>query len=118
MGGQARPVGRIDRCATNRRDLQRRQTGAEDQPLGRRVAETLLPKTMDELRRLITDTSFLSAGPQHSSCQDCFIYDFELSSEARTTPIHMDDTSIGDSGAEALILFLRSLRDAALKARR
>lgn len=92
------------------------QLVAADQRSGRSASQTLLPATMAELRRLITETPIPRTGTPAPSYLDCFIYEFELSSEAGTTQIHADDTTIGNSGAEALILFLSSLRDAALQA--
>jgi len=90
------------------------QVRVEDQRSGRSKNAELPSETMAELNRLLAQATLASTGPSPSGCADCFIYDLDLSSSSETVHIHADDTSIGYSGAQALVNFLRQLRDETL----
>jgi len=49
-----------------------------------------------------------------SACADCFTYELEVVSKARTIRVQADDTALSASGAQTLIDYLRELRDRAL----
>ena len=70
---------------------------------------------MQEISRLLAQTSLPSADRLPSGCADCFIYDVEITSTTGIIRIHADDTSLTDSGAQPLIQFLGELRDRALR---
>ena len=91
------------------------QLTAEDQRAGRVVTQTLSPETTAELGRLIAGTRPTVTNKPGSACADCFIYDLQLHLDAGDIQVHVDDTTLGDSGAMDLIMRLSQLRDAALK---
>lgn len=87
---------------------------ATDERSKRQVTKSLPPQTMDELQSLIAKADLAQAAPTSSSCADCFIYVLEFKSTTGVQRIQVDDVTLPASRAQALILYLRSLRDAAL----
>jgi hypothetical protein len=90
------------------------QLTATDERSGRTVTQTLSAETMVELRRLIAQAGVSGAGGNPSACADCFVYDLMLKSDSGTIQMRADDVTLGDSKAQALISYLRTLRDSAL----
>jgi hypothetical protein len=90
---------------------------AQDHRSGRSVARELTPETVAQLGTLVSQLRIAGGTPPPSACADCFLYDLELESATGTTRVHADDTSMADSGAAAVIGFLRQLGDNALAGR-
>ena len=90
------------------------QLKAEDQRSKRSATETLPPQTTAKLNQLMANAILSSRSVPKSECADCFIYDLEIQSEASDLQIHVDNTTINDSGAAELIAYLSKLRDDAL----
>jgi hypothetical protein len=90
------------------------QLTATDERSRRTATQTLSADTMDELRRLIAQAAISSAAGKPSSCADCFIYDLVLKSGSGTAQMQADDVTLPTSSTQALITYLRSLRDSAL----
>ena len=92
------------------------QLKAEDQRSQRSVTQMLSPQTMARLRQLISNATVSSGPIPRSGCADCFIYDLTIASDGNSSQVHVDDTTLNNSGAADLITFLRQLRDNALSA--
>lgn len=87
---------------------------ATNERSGRTIQQTLPADTLAQLRKLVAALPDSAVAPGPSSCADCFVYTLVLSSPSRNAKISADDTTMSASGAQELISFLRSLRDAAL----
>ncbi len=90
------------------------QLTAKDQRSGRTAIETLPPDSLAQLRQLVEQVAISKSVKPSTSCADCFVYDLVLTSESGTRQMEADDITLGSSGAQALIVYLRSLRDSAL----
>jgi hypothetical protein len=88
---------------------------AQDQRSGRSVTQDLTPDTVARLGALVVALGAITPVAPHSSCADCFVYDLKVDAGGHSVEFHADDTTLADSGAEALIQALQALRDAALK---
>jgi len=89
---------------------------AEDVRSGRTVSKLLSEATMTELNQLVAETTLSTIERPPSVCADCFIYELEITSTTGVVRVQADDTNLGESGAQMLILFLREIRDQALRA--
>ncbi len=87
---------------------------ARNERSNQQITKSLPPQAMDELRSLIASTNLVAAQPKPSACADCFIYVLEYDSAGGVQKIQVDDVTLPNSGAQPLILYVRSLRDEAL----
>lgn len=87
---------------------------AEDERMGRTARLNLTPGQLSELDSLRQALTPSTTGRLPSACADCFIYELEIRSKSGLIQIQADDTTLGASGAQALIDYLRQLRDRAL----
>lgn len=71
-----------------------------------------LSKLQDLLISSVRNSS--PRGP-NGACADCFIYTIEFSGGGKTFTATVDDTTIGDSGLEPLVTFLRGIIEGELK---
>ncbi len=90
------------------------QLTATNERSGREVTQSLSPETMAEVRGLLGSVDLAKTPQPSSACADCFVYVLEFASSSKTGRIEADDATLGNSGAQDLILLLRSLRDSAL----
>jgi len=74
----------------------------------------LTDQELSELKKLITEMKF-TAPQTDSGCADCFGYSLEIESGGRKMIAGSDDVTLGDSGMEPLVDYLRGLMDTALK---
>ena len=87
---------------------------AADKRSGHNVVGQLPPASMAELSPLYARALSPAPTPQGSACADCFVYDVDIASQDASARIHLDDTTLADSPAEPLILYLIKARDTAL----
>jgi hypothetical protein len=87
---------------------------AADERSGHKVVQQLPPASMAELGQLYARGLSPAPTPQQSACADCFVYDLDIASLDGTASIRLDDTTLADSPAEPLILYLIKVRDTAL----
>ncbi len=90
------------------------QLTAKDGRSGRTAIETISPDSLNQLRQLVQQSAISESVKPSPSCADCFVYNLALTTDAGTREMKADDVSLGNSGAQALIEYLRSLRDSAL----
>ncbi len=90
------------------------QLTARDQRSGRTAIEMLPTDSLAQLRQLVQEAAISESIKPSTSCADCFLYSLALTSDSGTQRMEADDVTLGSSGAQALIAYLRSLRDAAL----
>ena len=88
---------------------------AEDQRSGKKVSRQLDAATLEKLAGLAAAVAASTPQSPHSSCADCFLYDLQVTSGARTVHVQADDTTLAASGAQELVSLLNQLRDGALK---
>ncbi len=88
---------------------------AENVRLGKRASRQLDAATLDQLSGLVSAIPASTPQLPASKCADCFLYDLQITSGARTIHIQADDTTLAASGAGELVGLLRGLRDATLK---
>lgn len=88
---------------------------AQDERSARTVTQAVPADTMSALNGLVAGTELSQKERLPSACADCFIYDLELVTPNGTTRVRADDTTVGDSGAQALIQLLGKMRDQALR---
>jgi len=85
-----------------------------DKRSGHNVVGQLPRDSIAELSQLYARALSPAPTPRESACADCFLYDLEIASQDASANIHLDDTTLADSPAEPLILYLIKLRDTAL----
>lgn len=90
------------------------QLTATDLRSGRTATQSLSPDTMAELRRLMAQAAISDVPGKPSSCADCFVYNLTLKSNSGTVQMQADDSTLGNSPAQPLISYLRSLGDSTL----
>ena len=90
------------------------QLKAEDQRAGKQVTRTLPPATIARLARMYSSLLGKPAQTVPSVCADCFVYDLQIMNGSARVHMQLDDTSLADSGAGALVSLLQQLRDEAL----
>ena len=85
-----------------------------DERTGDKTAGELTEEELAGLEELIS-TLDVSTSNESSACADCFEYEIEIDSGGRKMIVNADDLTLGDSGAGALVQFLREKMDTALK---
>jgi hypothetical protein len=88
---------------------------AQDLRSGRTVTQAVPADTMSALNGLVAGIELSQKERLPSACADCFIYDLEIVTPNGTTRVRADDTTVSDSGAQALIQLLGKMRDQALQ---
>ncbi len=88
---------------------------AQDQRAGRTVTQAVPADTTSTLNGLIAGIELSQKERLSSACADCFIYDLEIVTPNGTTRVRADDSTVGDSGAQAIIQMLGKMRDQALR---
>ncbi len=88
---------------------------AENLRSGSTATRQLDAATLGKLSGLVSAIPASTPQLPASKCADCFLYDLQITSGARTIHIQADDTTLAASGADQLIGLLRELRDTALK---
>jgi hypothetical protein len=92
------------------------QMTASDKRSGATANRVLSPEEIQAIGKLYSQALSAEQPLQPSACADCYIYDLDLTSDAKTVNIHLDDTNLSGSAAEPLVTYLRQLRDSALTA--
>lgn len=88
----------------------------KDDRSGKRVTKELASGELSALKNIVINSEHLSMeSRQTSGCADCFVYDLLIVGSGKKFSIQLDDTTLPDSGMEALIIYLRNLIDAVLK---
>jgi hypothetical protein len=87
---------------------------AQDQRAGKNVDQSLSPEMIGQLTALIAGLRVSPDAGTSPGCADCFIYELEIHSGGSVSKTRVDDVTIGRSGVEELITFLRRLRNGAL----
>src|SRR5262245_54583934 len=90
------------------------QLRAQNQRTGKSIEQALSQETISQLASLITDLKVSKDAATSPGCADCFIYEIEIGSGGSITKTRVDDITIGASGLEELVAFLRRLRNNAL----
>jgi hypothetical protein len=90
------------------------QLTAADQHAGRTISQTLSRETVSALQTKVLSVDLTKVPQSPTSCADCFLYDLQITSAGGSQGVRVDDTTLGASGLEPLIMLLRTLRDQAL----
>ena len=88
---------------------------AQDQRTGKSVEQTLSLETVSRLADLMAGLKISPDASTYPGCADCFIYDVVIRSGGSISTTRVDDITIGKSGLEELVTFLRKLRNSALE---
>jgi len=88
---------------------------ATDKRSGTSAKKELSPEELGALSKLFSQALAAEQPHKPSACADCYIYDLVLTSDGRSTQLHLDDTNLPKSDAEPLVTHLQQLRDSVLK---
>lgn len=87
---------------------------ASDERTGRQVEVNLSPDEIAQLEGYLRSADLWLPAKDIAVCADCFVYALRLETRAGTQAVELNDITLGDSGAQPLIQYLRGLMERAL----